>query len=271
VIPHLSERGLILAPLGRDAHVAAALLAESKVRTVICGTLDELVDGLKAGAGFALLTEEALHTSDLHSLAEWIRNQPEWSDFPFVLLTQRGGGIERNPLALRFLGALGNVTFLERPFHPTSLLSIVASALRGRRRQYDARARLEALADLNATLGARVDAAVAQHKLLADIVESTDALVQVVDPDFRLIAINRASANEFERGYGVRPKVGDSILDLLRDSPVQRAAMKAVWTRALAGEQFTEILRLGEPERGPRYFEMKFNTLYDHEGKRIGA
>ena len=35
---------------------------------------------------------------------------------------------------------LGNVTFIERPFHPTTLVSIVGSAVRGRRRQYQTRA-----------------------------------------------------------------------------------------------------------------------------------
>jgi PAS domain S-box-containing protein len=34
---------------------------------------------------------------------------------------------------------LGNVIVLERPFHPTSLLNVVDNALRGRRRQYEAR------------------------------------------------------------------------------------------------------------------------------------
>ena len=43
---------------------------------------------------------------------------------------------------------LGNVTFLERPFHPTTFVSLAQSALRGRRRQYDARARLEELDQL---------------------------------------------------------------------------------------------------------------------------
>jgi signal transduction histidine kinase/ActR/RegA family two-component response regulator len=159
--PSTSERGLILAPVGRDAQVAAAMLDENGVRGRICATLGELVAELQAGAGFALVTEEALHAIDLYPLAHWIASQPEWSDFPFVLLTQRGGGIERNPAALRFLSTLGNVTFLERPFHPTSLVSLVQSALRGRRRQYEARARLTALAELNATLEARVDAAIA--------------------------------------------------------------------------------------------------------------
>ena len=271
MIPHLSERGLILAPHGRDAEVAASMLAEAKVRSVICSSLAELLDGLKAGAGFALVTEEALHTADLHPLADWIADQPEWSDFPFVLLTLRGGGIERNPRALRYLQALGNAAILERPFHPTSLVSLVKSAIRGRRRQYEARARLETLAELNATLEARVDAAITEHKVLADIVESTDAFVLVVDPNFRFMAINRASVNEFERIYGIRPKVGDSMLELLKRTPEQRAIVEAVWSRALAGEQFTEIHKFGEPQRVERYYEMKFNPLHDREGRRIGA
>ena len=271
MIPHLSERGLILAPLGRDAEVAAAMLADAKVRNVICQTVTELVEALNWGAGFALVTEEALHTVDLHPMAEWIDKQPEWSDFPFILLTQRGGGIERNPAALRFLKTLGNVTFLERPFHPTSLVSLVQSALRGRRRQYEARARLEALAQLNATLEARVDAAVAERKLLADIVESTDDLVQVLDLKFRFIAFNRASAREWENVLGLRPKVGDSMLELLKDQPENLAIAKSVWSRALAGEEFTEIVRLDVPKRDSRYYEMKFNSLFDHEGRRIGA
>jgi signal transduction histidine kinase len=163
VIPHLSERGLILAPAGRDAEIAAAMLAEAHVRSAICSGLKDLVAELEAGAGFAAVTEEALRTSDLHPLATWINAQPEWSDFPFILLTRRGGGLERNPLASRLLQTLGNVTFLERPFHPTTLVSLAQAAIRGRRRQYEARSRLETLRKLNETLEARVDAAVTER------------------------------------------------------------------------------------------------------------
>ncbi|MDX3900701.1 MAG: response regulator [Sphingobium sp.] len=145
MIPHLSERALILAPLGRDAPIAASILAEAGMRSVVCGALPDLIKALQEGAGFALLTEEGLRTANLNPLAQWLQDQPEWSDFPFVLLTRRGGGIERNPAARRFLNMLGNVTFLERPFHPTTLISLAQSALRGRRRQYEARFRLEEL------------------------------------------------------------------------------------------------------------------------------
>src|SRR5579872_2051482 len=86
-----------------------------------------------------------------------------------------------------------------------------------------------------------------------------------------LLAINRASANEFERNYGVRPKVGNNMLDLLADRPEHQANVRAVWGRALAGEEFTHIAEFGEPTGGRRYYEMKFNTLRDREGRRIGA
>ncbi len=121
------------------------MLAEISVETQIVRSLPELCEALQAGAGFVVATEEALRTADLHGLSQWLAGQPEWSDMPFVLLTSRGGGLEQNPAAARYLEMLGNVTFLERPFHPTTLVSVARSALRARRRQYQARARLDAL------------------------------------------------------------------------------------------------------------------------------
>ncbi|WP_116089662.1 response regulator [Sphingomonas crusticola] len=157
MIPHLSERALILAPQGRDAGIAAAMLAEKGFASIVCSSVTMLLDELKAGAGFGVITEEALRDADLNALSQWIQTQPEWSDFPFILLTVRGGGLERNPAAGRYLDMLGNVTFLERPFHPTTLISLAQAARRGRQRQYDARARLEELHSLAADLERRVE------------------------------------------------------------------------------------------------------------------
>jgi signal transduction histidine kinase/ActR/RegA family two-component response regulator len=163
VIPHLSERALVLAPQGRDSAVASQMLREAGLRSHVCSGVPELVRELATGAGFAVVTEEALAETHIDALAQWIREQPEWSDFPFVLITHRGGGLERNPEAGRYLGALGNVTFLERPFHPTTLVSLAQSAIRGRRRQYEARARLEELHQLASDLERRVEERTAQH------------------------------------------------------------------------------------------------------------
>ena len=91
----ISERALVLAPGGRDAFVAREMLGEAGVRGDVVRSIDDLVQALEAGAGCAVVTEEALAGTDLHALSEWLANQPEWSDFPLVLLTQRGGGLER--------------------------------------------------------------------------------------------------------------------------------------------------------------------------------
>ena len=128
-----------------------------------------------------------------------------------------------------------------------------------------------ALRELNETLERRVNEALAERKLLADIVEGTNAFVQVADLEYRWLAINRAAADEFERIFGVRPRVGDNMLELLADQPVQQAAVKAVWSRALAGETFTATEEFGDPARDRRAYEMRFNTLLDRDGRRIGA
>ena len=144
--PH-SERAIILAPRGRDAAIAADMLKSAGLESTVVHTIAELAWALGEGAGFALATDESFHRADLRLLATFVSEQEEWSDFPFVLLTERGGSIERNPAAGRFLEILGNVTFLERPFHPTTLVSIARAALRARLRQYEARERLHTIRD----------------------------------------------------------------------------------------------------------------------------
>lgn len=128
-----------------------------------------------------------------------------------------------------------------------------------------------ALQQLNETLEARVVAALAERKLMADLVEGTDAFVQVVDPDFRWLAINGAAAREFHRIYGILPKVGDNMLELLEDQPEHRDAVRALWSRALAGEAFVEIAEFGAPGRARRFYEMRFNCLRDSNGRPLGA
>jgi signal transduction histidine kinase/ActR/RegA family two-component response regulator len=128
-----------------------------------------------------------------------------------------------------------------------------------------------ALRDSNETLERRVNEALAERKLMADIVEGTNAFVQVVGLDYRWLAINNAAANEFARIFGMRPRAGDSMLDLLGDQPEHQQAVKAVWARALGGEEFTEIGEFGDPARDRRSYEMRFSVLKDRDGQRIGA
>ncbi|MGN2430551.1 response regulator [Pseudomonas syringae] len=139
----LSERAIILAPRGRDNRIALRILEEAGFPAAVVNDLTDLVKELGDGAGLAVIADEALQNGDINPLLNMLERQPAWSDLPIVLLTHHGGP-EHNPSA-RLGNLLGNVTFLERPFHPVTLVSLVTTAVRGRRRQYEARARIEDL------------------------------------------------------------------------------------------------------------------------------
>ncbi|WP_312012338.1 ATP-binding protein [Bradyrhizobium sp. AUGA SZCCT0182] len=130
--------------------MATTLIREAGYYANTCSDLAGLIHEIESGAGLAVVADEAIKTADLRGLVDWLSSQPPWSDFPIVLLTRQGGGPERNPDAMRLGQILGNVTFIERPFHPTTLVSIVGSAVRARRRQYQTRS---ILADLTESEG----------------------------------------------------------------------------------------------------------------------
>ncbi|WP_346656786.1 ATP-binding protein [Pseudomonas sp. SWRI18] len=135
-----SERAIILAPLGRDSSLAQMMLGEAGYVGVIADNLEMLCEMLTQGAGLLIIAAEALRGANLEPLLELLHEQPAWSDLPIVLMTHHGGSGQNGSSHLS--GLLGNVTFLERPFHPVTLISLVSAALRGRRRQYEARDRL---------------------------------------------------------------------------------------------------------------------------------
>jgi PAS domain S-box-containing protein len=110
-----------------------------------------------------------------------------------------------------------------------------------------------------------------ERNLLATLVERTDVMVMALDPTYRILAINRANIDEFERLYGHRPKVGDNMVDLLADQPEQQGTAQAAWRRALLGEEYTVVETRGDPARARSDYEIKFRTLRNDAGERIGA
>ena len=246
----VSQRALVLAPHGRDAALAASMLHEVGMEADTCLTLPCLIDDLDRGAGFVVVTEEALVTSDLQPLSAWLNDQQEWSDIPFILLTSRGGGIERNPAAQRYLDVLGNVTFIERPFHPTTLISIARSALRGRLRQYEARARLEALNE-----GER------QFRSLAD---SIPTLCWMAEPDGHIFWYNQ----KWYDYTGTQPADMEGWgWQSVHDPEVLPTVMER-WTGSIAtGEPFEMIFPLRAANGEYRSFLTRIVPLRDAQGR----
>lgn len=159
----MEERILLLALRGRDAQVIEQLLARAGHSCLVCASIGALADALAEGGGAALITEESIGGMDGASLSNWLARQEPWSDFPFILLATKRAG-RRPDAASETLVRLGNVVVLERPIHGETLASAVTSALRVRRRQYEARRHLlelksaeERLTELNSRLETRID------------------------------------------------------------------------------------------------------------------
>ncbi len=111
----------------------------------------------------------------------------------------------------------------------------------------------------------------AERDVLATIVQTTDAFIQVLDLNYRFLAINQANADEYERVYGQRPAVGDSLPELLAGAGPGAQAALALWQRAMAGESFTMQGQFGNPAIAQRQYELKFEVLRAADGTQIGA
>jgi PAS domain S-box-containing protein len=120
-------------------------------------------------------------------------------------------------------------------------------------------------------LEAQVAQRTGERNLLATMIERTDVMVMALGLDYRILAINRASATEFHRIYGRRPKVGDNLFDLLPSQPDQCEESRSAWMRAIAGEEFGIIETRGDPARARCDYEIKFRSLTNEAGERIGA
>lgn len=129
------------------------------------------------------------------------------------------------------------------------------------------RARAEsALRLMNATLEERVNQSLAERRIYARIVEDTDSPIQMIDRDYRFLAINPAARADYERVFGVRPRTGQSLLDLLAHVPQQRDGARAVWDRALSGQSFDQTGWWGDGDAKRRAYEMRFRPVLGDDG-----
>src|SRR3954469_21036937 len=80
-------RVLILTPTGRDAEMVSKYLAGSGLTPEVCGGIVELCERITEGSGTALIAEESLRPEAARCLLDALAHQPEWSDFPFIVLT----------------------------------------------------------------------------------------------------------------------------------------------------------------------------------------
>jgi signal transduction histidine kinase len=136
-------RVLVVAPVGKDAGLICNLLSRAQIQSETCATVGDLCLQMAAGAGAAIVAEEALTPDVVETFAKLIKDQPSWSDFPLIVLTVTGEVSTTSERRRTLRGPLGNVLLLERPIRPETLISTVQGVLRARRRQYQIREQMQ--------------------------------------------------------------------------------------------------------------------------------
>ncbi|MES2262390.1 MAG: response regulator [Pseudomonadota bacterium] len=265
----LDERILILAPHGRDAEVIDHFLLRHGLACGVVSNFDTLVTELRMGAGACIISEESLHESDVRQLLTWLEMQELWSDLPFVILISKGVGMAVRAAKSTF-DKLGNIVLLERPLNSETLLSATASALRGRRRQYEARdsfaERMLAaehlresqaqLLQLNETLESRIEErtralAQANDRLMNEVIER-ERVQQAMVQFQKMEAVGQLTggiAHDFNNLLNVIQGSMDLILFLSKDDTARKRAEVARRACERGGKLTSQLLAFSRNQR----------------------
>lgn len=106
---------------------------------------------------------------------------------------------------------------------------------------------------------------------LRNILDSTKDAICSRDMDMRLLAFNKAYAEEFHKIYGIDPEVGQTIEETIGHLPDEFGNSLNIWKRALRGEEFTILQEFGDSRYERKYYEITLAPIYGEHGLLIGA
>ncbi|TLD69705.1 response regulator [Phragmitibacter flavus] len=249
---------LILAPTSNDASLTARFLEKAGFTAKICPSVDDLCDQSRAGCGAMLLAEEALVNGAGNKLIEILEEQPSWSDLPLMLITASGVTPQTRARQITALGEMGNVSMIERPVRPETLVSSCEVALRSRRRQYQVR-------DLLSKLEGMMLQIQQQARVFDTTLSSISDFTYIFDRSLRFIYANRATLELL--GLELKDVVGKTFSEL----PYPRGLAVRLERQIEHVFQTGEILRdetaYTNPAGRTGYYEYIFTPVLGNDGE----
>ncbi|QDV68649.1 Autoinducer 2 sensor kinase/phosphatase LuxQ [Rosistilla carotiformis] len=132
----VSQRVAIFAPTPQDAQICKQILDDVQIDVELCSSIDALCTAIASGVGVGLVGEDHLGDDEMQRVQDVLDRQPEWSDFPVLVLL---GKKELSSSRVEQLLSLGNVTLVPCPLRIAVFVSKLRARLRDRRRQYAVR------------------------------------------------------------------------------------------------------------------------------------
>lgn len=206
---------LILAPYRRDASYTASLLHEHDIRGQPASAA-ELAELLMESPGVLVVTHEALNPDVIAIIAQFLQNQPNWSEIPIVVLLDRKAPQSRIKAALSAAWPRSRQTFYQRPVAALELVSGIQSALLTRLRQREVRDYLERESELRLELNHRVKNILTSVIAIFQMTRRGSTTIEGLSEDFqgRLMALSNVHSAVFVSGGEAVSLAGvvDSIL-----------------------------------------------------------
>lgn len=150
----ISRRVLVMAPLRADSKVLADVLAGNGM-VPACANETELAGQMDQCAAL-VMSQEALSSRTIETVARHLEAQPAWSELPLVLIVDGAARGCFIPSRLRQRLARAQMVILQRPVRTVEFVSVAQNALLARRRQIELRDQIEWQQELQRELNHRV-------------------------------------------------------------------------------------------------------------------
>jgi signal transduction histidine kinase len=198
--------------------------------------------------GAIVLTDSLAGDPRVIEVVDALARQPSWSDTPKIFLSRADA---QSAATTSLLATLTNVTILDRPTSPRTLVSAVQAAIRARQRQYQIRDQLSALHSAEETLrhaDRRKDEFLAMlaHELrnpLAPIRTASELLARTLPSDPR----TQATVSIVKRQVTHLSRLVDDLMDVSRITQgriqLQRQPLELASIVAQAMESVEPLLR----------------------------
>jgi signal transduction histidine kinase len=172
----------VLASLPRDAQLICDSLTAAGITCRSSASPGAIAADIPSQADVIVLFEEAFDEIAIGLLVDALRCQPPWSDLPIIVVTGGGTVSRRSQRLTKISELLGNVTFIERPVRPITLISSVRSAIRARQKQHEICGHLKQLQEADEALQRSheslerqvVERTATLHQLSANLMRSQD-------------------------------------------------------------------------------------------------